>query len=106
LFFVPFLKFILFALLALLPTQQGAEPMMPIDPPEPDSELSSWLPHNALGSAALAVTVAALIGCGLAAISITWQNAYLGGLFIGAPFVIGFLATLLHETHGPRRLRE
>jgi hypothetical protein len=106
LFFVPFLKFILFALLALLPTQQGAEPMMPIDPPEPDSELSSWLPHNALGSAALAVTVAALIGCGLAAISIAWQNAYLGGLFIGAPFVIGFLATLLHETHGPRRLRE
>jgi hypothetical protein len=106
LFFVPFLKCILFALLALLPTQPEAEPIVPLDPPESDSELSRWLPHNPLGNAALAVTVAAVIGCGLAAISIAWQQAYLGGLFIGAPFVIGFLAALLHEAHGPRRLRE
>lgn len=106
LFFVPLLKFILFALLTLLPSRPDREAATRIDPPQPYSGLGRCLPHNALGNAALAVTVAALIGCGFAAISIHWQHAYLAGLFIGAPFAIGFIAALLHEVHGPRRLRE
>ena len=106
LFFVPLLKFLLFALLTILPSRPEPAVVAPIDPAPSGSGLSRWLPASAFGSAALAVIVAALIGCGLAAISIRWQQAYLGGLFIGAPFAIGFIAALLHEVHRPRRVRE
>src|SRR5205814_7718266 len=95
-----------FALLALLPSRSDAEGATAIDPPRPGSGLSRWLPRNAFGNAALAVMVAALVGCGFAVISIRLQQTYLGGLFIGAPFAIGFIAALLHEVHGPRRMRE
>ena len=106
LFFVPLLKFVLFALLALLPSRPELETVAAIDPSPPGSGLSRWLPRNAFGNAALAVLVAALVGGGLAAISVRWLQAYLGGLFVGAPFAIGFIAVLLHEVHGPRRIGE
>ena len=102
--FAPFLKFFLFALLCLLPSQPARESVAPPLPPESVSGFRRWIPDSALGSALLAVAVSASLGCGFVALAVFGLGHYFSGLFVGAPFGLGFIAALLHNARRSRTL--
>lgn len=104
LFVVPVVKWLLFLAAALMPERE-------VQPPEnPGLRRPTWLervcPRSRLGSA--------LAGVGMACVFL-WAGTILGtqafqqyawGLFVGMPFLAGFLASLIYRVHAPRPLGE
>ena len=103
-FFVPFAKYFLFAILCTLP----AAPAEAQDEPSRATRGRNWIPVNPFASAAIAVVVTSGVGVLLIALSVKLQFAatYGGWLFLGLPFVMGFIAAYILGVGGPRRLRE
>ena len=101
LFFVPIAKFLLFAVLCVLPerppggSQQGPPP-----------RLRKWAPESPLASATLAVFCATVVGVGFAVLATQRLRDYSAWLFLGLPFLMGFLAAWIHGLARPRKLRE
>jgi len=97
LFFLPGLNLLFFLLLALIPARQG---------PEADRPESNWLarfiPHSPLGSAAIAVVLSLVLGVLTAALAVQYLRDYGWGLFVGLPFCMGLVSSLLAGYHYPR----
>jgi len=101
LFFVPIAKFFLFALLCVLPERVESDSELQLPPRH-----RKWVPESSLASAAIAVICSTLVGVILAVLA-TWQmRNYTTWLFLGLPFLMGFLSAWLHGLARPRKLRE
>jgi hypothetical protein len=64
--------------------------------------LDSVIPHSALGSAVLAIFIAAVLGLGFVALGTIALGAYGWGLFVALPFCLGMFSVLLYGYHEPR----
>ncbi|HYE97671.1 MAG TPA: DUF805 domain-containing protein [Planctomycetota bacterium] len=99
-FFVPVLNIFFFLALALLPPHPDVEPR--------EGAWLRWLggmiPRSRLGSACFAAGVTALPVLGLVVLGTEVLGKYGWGLFIGIPFVLGFLSAVLHGYHEPKSL--
>lgn len=104
-FVVPILKWFLFLALALVPERanKGQTPA-----PLSDAHLGwkRWFPRTTFGSALLAIVLSALLALAATALSTQVFSQYGWGIFVGAPFCIGFLAALIHGARKRRTLRE
>ncbi len=98
LFFVPVAKFFLFALLCVLPDALYNGRSQPL------TRLHRWVPESALASATLAVVCSILVGVGFALLATQQMRDYSTWLFLGLPFLMGFLAAWIHGLARPRKL--
>jgi uncharacterized membrane protein YhaH (DUF805 family) len=98
LFVIPVLKWFLFVVLALVPDRGRKEETLRAG--------AKWLPDSALGSAALAVGSSVVLGGGAAFLAANALGSYGWALFVGVPFMMGFLAALIHGAKQPRRIGE
>ena len=93
LFFIPVLKLIFFAILCLLPSPaEGQKP--PILAERRSVKIGALIPCGALSSAALAVLVSAVLTCLAAWLGTAVLGDYGWSLFVGLPFLMGFLSAL------------
>ncbi len=101
LFVVPVLKWFLFLVASLAPRRDEPEPPLLAGAREP-----MWLericPHSRIGSALAGVAVSCALLWGATLLSTYGFRQYGWGLFLGLPFIAGFLAVLLHGVHVPR----
>jgi uncharacterized membrane protein YhaH (DUF805 family) len=100
LFVVPVLKWFLFVVLALVPERGSAGPL------SKSSRGAFWLPNSVFASASLAVGASVLLAIVGAVLSTTVLREYGWGLFVGVPFCMGFIGSLIHGARQPRRLAE
>lgn len=103
LFVVPVLKGFLFVVLVLIPPAPA--PGQPRGP-DPGRGGFGWLPTSRLGSAAAAILASGLLSGGIAVLSTEGLRQYGWGLFVGTPFVQGFMAAVLYGAHRPRKLAD
>lgn len=68
--------------------------------------LGRLMPASPLGSAAGAAALTVLIGAGLVAAGTSGLRTYGWALFVGVPFVVGFLSSILYGYHAPRSFLE
>jgi uncharacterized membrane protein YhaH (DUF805 family) len=101
LFFVPIAKFFLFAILCTLPRRAHDDARPALSRP-----VHKWAPESSLASAALAVFCSTFVGVAASVLATEKLQAYLSWLFLGLPFLMGFLATWIHGLARPRKLRE
>ncbi len=104
-FVVPVLKWFLFLTATLVPRYVGPTP----PPPEglrPPTWLERVCPRSRLGSALAGVAVSCALLWGATLLGTQGFRQYGWGLFLGLPFVAGFLAVLFYGTHELRPLRE
>ena len=101
LFFVPIAKFFLFAVLCVLPEGKSGEGEEAIAPP-----MRKWAPESSLASACVAVLGATAVGVAFTVLATEEMRAYLSWLFLGLPFLMGFLAAWLHGLARPRKLHQ
>jgi uncharacterized membrane protein YhaH (DUF805 family) len=100
-FFVPVLKLFFFLLLCLLPSRgEGQRP--PLMAARQIGKVGALIPTGKLGSAAVGVLTSAM----LALLAGWFCTSVLGGygwtLFVGLPFVMGFLSAVIHGFRQPR----
>jgi len=100
LFFVPVAKLIFFAVLCLLPSRDEASKPPVIAPRIRDDRL----PRGAFQSAVLAIVVTALLAVLCAWLGTNVFENYGWSIFVGLPFCMGFLSTLIFSLREPRRL--
>ncbi len=104
LFVVPALKWVLFLVAALVPRNNVPEP------PVIGSRIPTWLermcPRTRLGSALAGVGLSCALLWGATLLGTQGFRQYGWGLFLGLPFIAGFLAALVHGVHERRRLRD
>lgn len=98
LFVVPIVKWFLFVLLALVPERKQ-------ESDKPNAGVA-WLPRSVFGSAALAVGTSVSLALAAMILSTAVLRDYGWGLFVGVPFSMGFLSSLVYGATAPRRLRE
>ena len=103
LFFVPFLNLLFFVLLCVLPERKVPATDIAVGEPE-RSYLARVVPEGKLGSAAAALIVTVPLGLGLTVLGAQLLQNYGWGLFVAAPFVIGFTATLVYGVRQPRSM--
>ena len=103
LFFVPFVNLLFFVLLSLWPERD-------IGQSELDTSKTRFLaqivPESRLGSAALAVLVTALLGLAVVLLGSQLLMNYGWGVFVAAPFVMGFVAPIVYGVRRQRTMRE
>jgi hypothetical protein len=101
---VPIVKFLFFAILCILPSKAS-----PPEPPTPTGTLDRWLarvlPKNTLSSALVSITLSALITLAVSWFGSTFLRDYGWSLFVGLPFAMGFLSSLIHSFQSPITLR-
>lgn len=96
LFFVPVVNLLFFLLLSLIPKGDNKQ--------APAHGLSRLAPETPWGAAALGVGLTAAGGLALAALSISVLGRYGWGLFVGLPFCMGLLSTLIYGCRQRRSL--
>jgi Polyketide cyclase / dehydrase and lipid transport len=99
-FFMPGLNFLLFVILTILPAKDV--PRRGVWPK--DTVLGRWIPESGFWSAAASLVITTVPIGALILMGSTVLKQYGWGLFIGAPFLIGFFSTVLYEYHAPRSL--
>lgn len=104
LFVMPILKWVLFLLLLLVPGALGKPQTVP--PPLRKPRAPGWLPTSTVGSAAIAVLASALLAVVGVALGTTVLASYGWALFIGVPFCMGFLGSVVHGAKEPRTLTQ
>jgi hypothetical protein len=105
LFVVPILKWFLFLVLTLVPPRP--QPLVTTTPAtEAGKGWARWFPESTFGSAVLAVALSAFLALGATVLSTQLLKQYGWGIFVGAPFCLGFLAALIHGTHQRRSLAD
>ena len=112
LFFVPILNNIFMLVLAAQPTQAERFPDFPATSPMGDPAAIPLDPavERARGGRPLrAAMLGVLVGCAIVAVAIGFGvlvlRSYSSVLFIGAPFVVGFVTASLYNGEAPRTLR-
>ena len=98
LFVAPIVKWFLFVALALVP-----ERVQDLNKPSPGA---SWLPKTVFGSATLAVGASVMLALAAIVLSTAVLRDYGWGLFVGVPFSMGFLSSLIYGAREPRRLSD
>lgn len=104
LFFVPLVNLLVFAILCVLPSRTS-EPVE--SPPLSEEKASVWhrlLPHEAFGSALVALLVTVPIALLGSVLSVQVFASYGWSLFVGLPFALGMIAAMLYGVHEERRL--
>ncbi len=103
LFFIPYVNLAFFAALCALPEKEewisgetAAARGKSMD--------EDFVSERSLRDAALAVGVSLLFGLAMAYLSTTLLRSYGLGLFVGLPFGMGLIASLIHGWHAPRGL--
>lgn len=102
-FFAPVLNLLFFLLLSVLP----ARPRMDSSPRQdrPSSRfLDRLIPQHALGSAVAAYLFVTPLGVAATLLSTQALGLYGWGLFVAAPFCLGFAAVLIYGYRAPRSL--
>ena len=104
LFFVPALNLLFFLLLSTFPSRapKGAAP-----PPARDRLeriFDRYIPHHIVGSAALAVLITAILGVATVGFATSQMPVYGVGLYVGLPFCLGLISSLIDGYHHPRSL--
>lgn len=101
LFFVPFINLLFFLLLCALPSQECSQELEGAPWPGPHG-IDNFIPHSRIGSAALAIVVATVLGLGFVLMGTLVIGAYGWGLFVALPFCLGMFSVLLYSYHEPR----
>jgi hypothetical protein len=99
-FFLPMVNLIFFLVLSILPSRQG--PLSTRRGTRFQAMMDRIVPSDALGSAALAVLVAALFGVSATGLSVSFFGMYGWSLFIALPFCLGLFSVLIYGYHRPR----
>jgi len=102
LFFVPVLNLFFFLLLSTLPSRapKGAAP-----PPARDrleKIFDRFIPHHIVGSAAMAVLITGILGAATVGFATAQMPVYGMGLYVGLPFCLGLISSLIDGYHNPR----
>lgn len=104
-FVVPVLKWFLFLATAVAPRREALEP-----PPHEGIRPPNWLerayPKSRLGSAMAGVAMSCALLWAATLLGTQGFMQYGWGLFLGLPFVAGFLAAMSYGVHEVRTLRE
>src|SRR4051812_6757212 len=126
LFFVPVVNVLYFVVLACVPSRADAvaaaiEPTIEASPPPPppppppplnyatDDASGGWwrfLPEEGGRSAAIVSCITAPIVLGLTVLAVKVLKNYGLGLFIGMPFILGLVSSVLHGVRKPRSMVE
>ena len=101
LFFVPYINLLFFLLLCALPPLERSQELEGAPWPGPH-RIDSFIPNSRIGSAALAVVVATVLGLGFVFMGTLVIGAYGWGLFVALPFCLGMFSVLLYSYHEPR----
>ena len=104
LFVVPVVKWFLFLLASLVPRREAPPELTQRDP----ATGAAWrvFPRTRMGSALAAVGISALVTVAITAIGAGVLQNYGWGLFVGVPFMTGFLAAMIHGATQVRRVGE
>ncbi|MET0151775.1 MAG: DUF805 domain-containing protein [Candidatus Binatia bacterium] len=89
LFFVPIVNYLYMILLCFLPASQA-----PVPPPAGQRDV--------LGGVASSAASGVLVGLAMMAVSVVWLRGYGASLFLGAPFVMGFVSAFAFNRDAPR----
>jgi uncharacterized membrane protein YhaH (DUF805 family) len=92
LFFVPVVKLFFFAVLCLLPTREKTEVRSRATPPP----FKPGVQGNAVESAILAILFTALLAAGAAWVGTEVFRDYGWSIFVGLPFCMGFVSSLIY----------
>lgn len=92
LFFVPVVNVMVFSVLAVMPSHGAPARLDAAQRPLP-----RWMPTSRIGAAVAAVLLAALPALLLAWLSVTVFRSYGWGVFVGIPFLVGFLSGAIYE---------
>lgn len=95
LFFVPAVKILFFVLLCSLPRRQGGAT-------DGRPRWHRWLPTGPWGAALTAAAISMVIGGGGSWLAVEVSGGYGWALFVGIPFLIGFVSTLLFTAREER----
>jgi uncharacterized membrane protein YhaH (DUF805 family) len=101
LFFVPFINLLFFLLLCALPPHERSQELEGAPWPGPHG-IDRFIPHSKIGSAALSIVVATVLGLGFVVMGTLVIGAYGWGLFVALPFCLGMFSVLLYSYHEPR----
>lgn len=105
LFVVPVLKWMLFLVAMVAPRRDAPEP-----PPLAGVRVPTWLermcPRSRLGSAVAGVGVACALLWGASLLGTQALSQYGWGLFLGLPFIAGYVSAVIYGVHEPRGLGE
>src|SRR5207245_1696239 len=71
-------------------------------PPESQRPLSHWFPHNAFAAAAMAILAPLPFAAGLVFLAARVFRDYGWGIFVGLPFAIGLVSSVLYGYRIPR----
>ena len=104
LFFAPIVNLLFFAVLCVLPGREL--PALSSVPPKAVQTSASFWPESRLGSAALGVAIAGVLGTGVAWFDLRFLGNYGLTLFIALPFVMGYVAVWVHCRTQPRKLSD
>jgi len=94
-----------FIILSLLPSRQDVGQGRPLQAERPPTILDRLIPDHPVGSAAVAILVAGILGLGATALGTTVFTRYGWGLFVALPFCLGLGSVLVYGYHQPRSFR-
>lgn len=101
-FFLPFLKLFFFAVLVVFPGRDAKPPVL--SPAAPPGAFGRLIPKSLAGSALVGMLVSVVFGVGSAALGTVALGDYGWSLFVGVPFVMGFLSVLIYSCHERRTI--
>ena len=99
-FFVPFLNMLLFIFLCCVPTAEAATRRGPLAARH--RSFDQWIPRGVAASAFAGAMLTLLLGLLFVGFSTTVLASYGWGLFVGVPFMMGFLSVTIYCFHEPR----
>ena len=102
LFFFPFINYLFFLILAALPSASSTD--AGVEQPAPF--IKRLIPDNPFGSGLFAIGMTSTLGLFLIFVSTEMLENYGWGLFLGIPFIVGFITVMLLSVHRFRSYRE
>ena len=101
LFFIPFINLLFFAVLSVLPPR---DPEEAVDVPPPC--LERMMPKGRWANFFLSAWASVLAAVPVLAVGVYYLQSYGWGVFVGIPFMIGLMSSLLHAVHQRRGFLE
>jgi hypothetical protein len=97
LFFLPFINYVFFLLMAIVPHREVAPAA------HRQSWYTRWVPRSEVGAAVAGIFVAVPLAIAATYLAVIFFKNYGWGVFVGIPFWLGLVSTLLYTWHEPRR---
>ena len=95
--FVPFLNFFFFVLLCIMPSRSEAGTF--------SRRFGNFIPKGKFASAAVGIAISVLLCLPAVLLGTVVLGDYGWALFVGLPFIMGFLSVLTYTFHAPRTMR-